>query len=495
MWKPEDELEIKVHPKYRKNRCYKFCVMAGNYPKTLINTLRARGNWTEVSDEDAIDHAHFLFRPVNFGHSGYNKMNLRNEFYSDLLVFNHFEVLRDICTKSGLIRSLECYYRSNREARACNYQAFDTTPTTYLVTLGLAESGINPFINRFKEIAKCNTRKERTPMKHCSENIWLVKPENWNQGRGIQIFKNLKDIQQFLFSQPTSTGTWVLQKYIEKPFLYKQRKFDVRQWALVTNSFEIYIYKPGYLRTSSNDYNLKSKDNYVHLTNQCLQNKSDQYQMFEEGNTLSFAEFQQYLDETDKERKIDIQKHFIERIQDIMIDTFLSARRAMNPSGRQGTFELFGFDFLIDEDYRVWLIEVNSNPYLGMPNEYMKQLLPKMMNDMCKLVLDPIYEPRNVPESDRRNDFEILYREQQACTPENNKKPVNRRRPFNLDHCYPFPELKPIIGLSYMKQKELQNQLLYGRARAGQKMVNTAGLDRALLSNSQIGSGANQFSN
>lgn len=117
-----------------------------------------------------------------------------------MLVYNHFEVLRDICTKSGLIRSLEFYYRTLKEAKQSNYQVFDTTPTTYLVTLGLAESGINPFINRFKEIAKCNTRKERTPQKHCSENIWLVKPENWNQGRGIQIFKNLKDIQQFLFS-------------------------------------------------------------------------------------------------------------------------------------------------------------------------------------------------------------------------------------------------------------------------------------------------------
>ena len=134
----------------------------------------------------------------------------------DLLVFNHFEVLRDICTKSGLIRSLEHYYKNHKDAKACNYQIFDTTPTTYLVTLGLADSGLNPFINRFKEISKQHTRKERTPMKHCAENIWLVKPENANQGRGIQIYKNLKDIQQFLFSQPVSTGTWVIQKYIEK---------------------------------------------------------------------------------------------------------------------------------------------------------------------------------------------------------------------------------------------------------------------------------------
>lgn len=91
--------------------------MAGNYPKTLINAIRARGNWSEVNDDDAIDMAHFLFRPVNFGPSGYNKLNIRNEFMDEMLVFNHFEVLRDICTKSGLIRSLEYYYKSNKDAR------------------------------------------------------------------------------------------------------------------------------------------------------------------------------------------------------------------------------------------------------------------------------------------------------------------------------------------------------------------------------------------
>ncbi len=27
-----------------------------------------------------------------------------------------------------------------------------------------------------------------------------------------------------------------------------------------------------------------------------------------------------------------------------------------------------GYDFMIDEDFRVWLIEVNTNPYFGVVN-------------------------------------------------------------------------------------------------------------------------------
>lgn len=60
---------------------------------------------------------------------------------------------------------------------------------------------------------------------------------------------------------------WVVQKYIEKPLLYRGRKFDIRVWALVTEDYRIYYYKEGYLRTSSHDYNTGDKKNTVHLTN------------------------------------------------------------------------------------------------------------------------------------------------------------------------------------------------------------------------------------
>ena len=48
---------------------------------------------------------------------------------------------------------------------------------------------------------------------------------------------------------------------------------------------------------------------------------------------------------------------------------------------------------MIDEDFRVWLIEVNSNPYIGTPNDYMKRLVPKMIDEMFRITLDPHYPP------------------------------------------------------------------------------------------------------
>jgi len=44
--------------------------------------------------------------------------------------------------------------------------------------------------------------------------------------------------------------TFVIQKYIEKPLLIKDRKFDIRVWVLLTFKGEAYFFEEGYIRTS-----------------------------------------------------------------------------------------------------------------------------------------------------------------------------------------------------------------------------------------------------
>lgn len=94
-------------------------------------------------------------------------------------------------------------------------------------------------------------------------------------------------------------------------------------------------------------------------------------------------------------------------MKDIIIDTFMAARNSMNPSRRKNCFELFGYDFLIDEDMRLWLIEINTNPYFGSPSQYVADLLPKLLDDCFAIVLDPIYPPATIPES---KNLEFIYR-------------------------------------------------------------------------------------
>ena len=127
-------------------------------------------------------------------------------------------------------------------------------------------------------------------------------------------------------------------------------------------------------------------------------------------------------------------------MKDIMIDSFLSVRHKMNPNKRKNVFELFGFDYMIDEDFRIWLIEINTNPFLGTPNTDMQILVPKMINELIAKVVDPKCEPEIDPEI-KNCGFELIYKESN-----DEKLAVNQRRAFDLDLCYPVPDLKPFIG-------------------------------------------------
>ena len=80
-------------------------------------------------------------------------------------------------------------------------------------------------------------------------------------------------------------------------------------------------------------------------------------------------------------------------MRDMIRDCFRSGKDKLNVSGRKDHYELMGFDFMIDEDGRVWLIECNNGPYLGLPNKWSKEWIPKMLDQMLNLVLDPHFPP------------------------------------------------------------------------------------------------------
>lgn len=66
---------------------------------------------------------------------------------------------------------------------------------------------------------------------------------------------------------------------------------------LVDHQYNIYLYREGVLRTSSEPYNSSDlQDMTSHLTNHCIQKEHSQnYGRYEEGNEMFFDEFRQYL--------------------------------------------------------------------------------------------------------------------------------------------------------------------------------------------------------
>lgn len=68
-----------------------------------------------------------------------------------------------------------------------------------------------------------------------------------------------------------------------------------------------------------------------------------------------------------------------------------SVAMKINPFRRKNCFELFGLDFMLDQDLDVWLIEVNTNPCIEESSPLLAQLLPRMLDDMFKLTIDKVF--------------------------------------------------------------------------------------------------------
>ena len=71
--------------------------------------------------------------------------------------------------------------------------------------------------------------------------------------------------------------------------------------------------------------------------------------------------------------------------------TALSVRKKINKTHRQWCMQIFGYDFMIDEEMRPWLIEANTNPCIEQSSLILENLIPRMLDDAFKLTLDEIF--------------------------------------------------------------------------------------------------------
>ncbi|XP_047042083.1 tubulin glycylase 3A-like isoform X1 [Helicoverpa zea] len=238
-------------------------------------------------------------------------------------------------------------------------------------------------------------------------NIWIVKPGNKCRGRGIQLMNNIKDIIG-LINIPAQKTRYVVQKYIENPLVIYNTKFDIRQWFLITNCqpLTIWVYKDSYLRFSSQIFSLSNYHESVHLTNNAVQTKyknvSERDKALPDENMWDCHTFKAYLRQIGKyelwEEKI------YPGIKQCLIGAMLASQESMDK--RQNSFELYGADFMLTEDFTPWLIEINSSPDLAPTTSVTARLCPQCLEDVIKVVLDRRYNL----EADT-GTFELAYKQ------------------------------------------------------------------------------------
>ncbi len=88
---------------------------------------------------------------------------------------------------------------------------------------------------------------------------------------------------------------------------------------------------------------------------------------------------------------VDVEGLFL-KIKDIIIKACISAETHIYNSMTRGTkhknicFELYGFDILVDENLRPWLLEVNVQPSLSSSSPLDKQIKTTLLSDVFSIV-------------------------------------------------------------------------------------------------------------
>ncbi|OMJ87511.1 hypothetical protein SteCoe_10765 [Stentor coeruleus] len=331
---------------------------------------------------------------------------------ASIRMHNRLEFNFNLADKKYLYINMKRYYSAIGE------NVFDYLPLTFHIESIDDESGFSDFTKVF-EVFK--TKKMM--------NLWIVKPgENCNRGNGIFLCNNIEQIRNELKSNPfpkTGDHTFVIQKYIEKPFLINRRKFDIRLYCLVTSIngiIQAYYYQDGYIRTSCKEYNPKILDNkFIHLTNDAVQKKSEDYGKYEYANKLSYSEFQRYLDGHRPKIYMNFFNDIVPKMKKIVKDTISAVFKKLDFRKRAHSFEVFGYDFLLDEHLKPWLIEVNTNPCLELSSGLLASIIPNMLENAFRIAVDPLF-PQPVGarrtmsayyfnESHLENKFELIFHE------------------------------------------------------------------------------------
>ncbi|ETP01876.1 hypothetical protein F441_20957 [Phytophthora nicotianae CJ01A1] len=327
---------------------------------------------------------------------------------------NHFQHAKALTRKDCLKKHIGKYLAAGGKLR----QAFDIIPPTFLLPKEYVS-----FVQAFQE------RGERLKRSGLSEakNIWIMKPVALSRGRGISL---VNDLSQVIYGEQV-----VIQEYIAAPKLLDGYKFDLRLYVLVTsfNPLEAFLYEEGFVRLCTRPYEDSDISNiFVHLTNSSIQKSNEEAIT---GSTNPIASMKGENEASQKDaggtkttlaflwRRLAAEGVDVEQVKRSIEEVVLKALLCGEDHipFQVNSFDLLGYDILLDADLRPWLIEINSSPSMARDNDLDYQVKDAMMLDTIRVV-DPLH-------FDRVKLAEVIARRQRDQEDEKRRPHAHTRHP------------------------------------------------------------------
>ena len=348
----------------------------GNMPKCFIDTCE-RAN------------IKFKKKPINSNiiwhlYSTFNMQQVIREIHQNQH-YNHFPYTFALGRKDYM-------YKHYKKFRNQFKEDYNFVPETFI----LPEDG-NDFLEKYKNII---------PNLTYSKIKFIVKPVGSSRGRGIRILSDKSEFKHLLKKSLIRHGkNYLISRYISKPHLINNKKYDLRVYVLISSLYplKIYIYKEGLVRFATEDYTKGNYDNvFIHLTNYSINkqnisryniNNNNNNENYQNYSKWSFSEYKNYFEQNNL---IDIYNNIMTKVKDIVVKTIISSIDDITAdiafSKKNSLFELYGFDILVDKKFNTWLMEVNVGPSMKCGSQLDKMIKTNLVSDIFNIIGIKFYD-------------------------------------------------------------------------------------------------------
>ncbi|CAJ1449006.1 unnamed protein product, partial [Effrenium voratum] len=341
-----------------------------NEYNTIYDVLKSRG-WKET---DVDTEWHIFWTDKDWIHSAFDKIHLDPHQH-----VNHFLNHQELTRKDLLVKNMKRMRRQcEKDGRRAEAARYDVLPVTYVVP-----QEYHMFVDEFKKYTGAT---------------WIMKPVGRSQGAGIFLVNKLAQTQQWKPRQDwngpapakseddDAVETYVAQKYVEAPLLIGGKKFDMRLYVCVTSyhPLTVYMHRGGFCRFSMSRYSSDMSNLTAlgsHLTNVAVQKHSGKAAYKRTGAKWDVNNLKSYLLTT---AGVEVTNRLFNDIEDIVIYSLLSVQKVM--INDKHCFEMYGYDILIDVDYKPWLLEVNASPSLTANTTADYEMKYGLLDDLLTLL-------------------------------------------------------------------------------------------------------------
>ncbi|KAF3936203.1 hypothetical protein ABW19_dt0204003 [Dactylella cylindrospora] len=351
----------------------------------------------------------------------------------DTNLFNAYVIRKALIRKHYLMNMAESYTKKNPES--CLKQA---VPTSVAFEVDYAEFLDEALVEEY-ELLESLTENETKPIS--DRQWWILKPGMSDRGVGIRLFSTMDQLQgifdafeededeedeeedddenyededdivhsgdeadnsggeELKIKSYKSTGVitsrlrhFVAQVYIPPLLLQSRtnpnalpRKFHIRTYVLAFGAITVYVYKPMLALFAATPYSSptdildpRTADLSAHLTNTCLQSGTH------DGSVVPFWKLSREFDVSD-EKVEGLFKQVCDVTSEVFKGAISGGRIHFQPV--PNAFELFGFDYLVDEEGKIKLLEVNAFPDFKQTGEELKGLVEGLFEEVVRVAV------------------------------------------------------------------------------------------------------------